>query len=96
VISLLWKHILKFEIEIKRKIMYKKAKDLGFTHPQVVHYSQELDDLLNKYSAQTSKMATKSDDLNRETSINDLLKYFFFILSTRIGVFFLVDWNLAI
>ena len=92
-ISLLWKHILKFEIEIKRKIMYKKAKDLGFTHPQVVHYSQELDELLNKYSAQTSKIATKSDGLNRETSINHLLKYFFFILNTRIGIHFLVNWS---
>ena len=49
---LLSKKFLKAEIEIKRKVMYKKAKDLGFTHPHVVHCSQELDDLLNKYSAQ--------------------------------------------
>ena len=40
---------LKFKIELKRKDMYKKAKDLGFTHPQVVNCSQELDLLLNKY-----------------------------------------------
>lgn len=53
-ISLLCKKFLQDEIEIKRKIMYKKAKDLGFTHPQVVHCSQELDALLNKYSAQAS------------------------------------------
>ena len=51
VISLFFKKCLKVEIEIKRKIMYKKAKNLGFTHPQVVNYSQELDELLNKYSA---------------------------------------------
>lgn len=38
--------ILLLEIEIKRKDMYKKAKDLGFTHPQVVNCSQELDVLL--------------------------------------------------
>lgn len=51
-ISLLSRKFLKVEIEIKRKIMYKKAENLGFTHPQVVHYSQELDVLLNKYSSQ--------------------------------------------
>ena len=38
--------ILKLKIEIKRIEMYKKAKDLGFTHPQVVNCSQELDVLL--------------------------------------------------
>ena len=42
---------LKVEIEIKRKIMYKKAKNLGYTHPLVVNCSQELDTLLNKYSS---------------------------------------------
>ena len=41
-------NLLKLKIEIKRKEMYKKAKDLGFTHPQVVNCSQELDELLNK------------------------------------------------
>jgi stage 0 sporulation regulatory protein len=41
--------ILKLKIEIKRKDMYKKAKDLGFTHPQVVNCSQELDVLLNNF-----------------------------------------------
>lgn len=44
-----YKKLLKLVIEMKRKVMYKKAKHLGFTHPQVVHYSQELDQLLNKY-----------------------------------------------
>ena len=39
------------EIEMKRKFMYEKAIDLGFTHPQVVSCSQELDKLLNKYLA---------------------------------------------
>ena len=42
---------LKVEIEIKRRIMYKKAKNLGYTHPLVVNCSQELDTLLNKYSS---------------------------------------------
>lgn len=41
---------LRIRIESKRKDMYKKANDLGFTHPEVVHCSQELDELLNKYS----------------------------------------------
>ena len=51
-ISLLSRKFLKVEIEFKRKAMYKKAKHLGFTHPRVVHCSQELDALLNKYSSQ--------------------------------------------
>ena len=31
---------LKHEIEIKRKSMYEKAKNLGFAHPQVVYCSK--------------------------------------------------------
>lgn len=46
--------ILKLAIEYKRKVMYKKAKDLGFTHPQVISCSQELDTLLNMYWKQAS------------------------------------------
>lgn len=46
--------ILKLAIEYKRKVMYKKAKDLGFTHPKVVMCSQELDALLNMYWKQVS------------------------------------------
>lgn len=46
--------MLKLKIEIKRKDMYKKAKDLGFTHPQVVNCSQELDVLLNNYFDQAA------------------------------------------
>jgi stage 0 sporulation regulatory protein len=38
--------ILKLKIEIQRKDMYKKVKDLGVTHPQVVNCSEELDVLL--------------------------------------------------
>lgn len=41
-------------ISIKRKDMYKKAKNLGFTHPIVVACSQELDQLLNKYQDKVS------------------------------------------
>lgn len=37
-------------IELKRRIMYKKAKEYGLNSPEVVHCSQELDELLNKYS----------------------------------------------
>ena len=47
---ILLKIILKLRIETKRKQMYKIANDLGFTHPEVVNCSQELDKLLNKYS----------------------------------------------
>lgn len=50
----LFKKMLKLKIEIKRKDMYKKAQDLGFTHPQVVNCSQELDILLNNYFDQAA------------------------------------------
>ncbi|MEI4770827.1 aspartyl-phosphate phosphatase Spo0E family protein [Psychrobacillus sp. FJAT-51614] len=40
---------LMFQIDIKRKDMYRKAKKFGFTHPIVVSVSQELDRLLNRY-----------------------------------------------
>ena len=46
--------MLKLKIELKRKDMYKKAKDLGFTHPEVVNCSQELDVLLNNYLDQAA------------------------------------------
>ena len=53
--SLLLENKLKLEIEIKRRIMYKKAQDLGLTHPHVVNHSQELDELLKKYNNQVNK-----------------------------------------
>lgn len=40
---------LSLMINKQRKVMYKKAKDFGFTHPSVVQCSQELDALLNRY-----------------------------------------------
>ncbi len=40
---------LLLQIGIKRKIMYRRAKIFGFTHPLVVECSQELDVLINKY-----------------------------------------------
>ncbi|GLC88950.1 aspartyl-phosphate phosphatase Spo0E family protein [Lysinibacillus piscis] len=49
-LHLLYKLALKIMIEMKRKIMYKKAEHLGFTHPAVVQYSQQLDVLLNRYN----------------------------------------------
>lgn len=52
-ISYLIRNMLKLKIEIKREEMYKKAEDLGFTHPQVVKCSQELDELLNNYFDQS-------------------------------------------
>lgn len=49
-INFIIKKTLILQIELKRKSMYKKANLLGFTHPDVVNFSQELDLLLNKYS----------------------------------------------
>lgn len=40
---------LSLMINRQRKVMYKKAKDFGFTHPSVVQCSQELDAMLNRY-----------------------------------------------
>ncbi|MCM3390072.1 MULTISPECIES: aspartyl-phosphate phosphatase Spo0E family protein [Bacillales] len=48
--SKFYRQILKLLIEMKRKDMYKKANNLGFTHPETVTCSQELDALLNIYS----------------------------------------------
>lgn len=50
----LYKKVLKVFIEIKRKDMYRKAQELGFTHPEVVNCSQELDQLLNKYTKEAA------------------------------------------
>ncbi|MEG0260805.1 MAG: aspartyl-phosphate phosphatase Spo0E family protein [Lysinibacillus sp.] len=50
----LFRALLRLGIEAKRKRMYKKAKALGFTHPEVVNCSQELDEMLNKYFDQAS------------------------------------------
>lgn len=44
------KIVLKFMIELKRRTMYRKAREYGLNSPEVVHCSQELDELLNKYS----------------------------------------------
>ncbi|TSI08726.1 aspartyl-phosphate phosphatase Spo0E family protein [Lysinibacillus sp. BW-2-10] len=52
--SKFYKHVLKLLIEMKRKDMYKKANNLGFTHPETVNCSQELDALLNIYSLQAA------------------------------------------
>ncbi|WP_203246394.1 Spo0E family sporulation regulatory protein-aspartic acid phosphatase [Sporosarcina beigongshangi] len=43
------KKVLSMKIRNKRKIMYLKAEQYGFTHPEVVAYSQDLDVLLNRY-----------------------------------------------
>ena len=46
--------ILKFRIECKRKVMYKRAKVFGYVHPLVVACSQELDVLINRYHRMVS------------------------------------------
>lgn len=53
-VSFLLKKMLRLKIEVKRKDMYRKAKNLGFTHPLVVKCSQELDDLLNNHFDQAA------------------------------------------
>lgn len=40
--------VLLYRIKVKRIVMYKKAGRFGFTHPDVVKCSQQLDTLLNK------------------------------------------------
>ncbi|WP_342598215.1 aspartyl-phosphate phosphatase Spo0E family protein [Psychrobacillus sp. FSL H8-0483] len=52
--SVMNKKALLIQIGIKRKVMYRKAKMLGFTHPMVVACSQELDQLLNRYQGLAS------------------------------------------
>lgn len=43
------KKILLLQIGIKRKVMYRRAKIFGYTHPLVVSCSQELDVLIDRY-----------------------------------------------
>ena len=43
------KKVLSMRILYKRKMMYTKAEQFGFTHPEVVAHSQDLDVLLNRY-----------------------------------------------
>ncbi|KAA0966206.1 aspartyl-phosphate phosphatase Spo0E family protein [Sporosarcina sp. ANT_H38] len=45
---------LLLQIGIKRKVMYRRAKTFGFTHPLVVECSQELDRLINEYHEKVS------------------------------------------
>jgi stage 0 sporulation regulatory protein len=47
--SLLGEKSLSIRIGIKRKVMYRRAKHFGYTHPFVVSCSQELDELINRY-----------------------------------------------
>ncbi|MCZ8537849.1 MULTISPECIES: aspartyl-phosphate phosphatase Spo0E family protein [Paenisporosarcina] len=42
-------HLLLKQINRKKKDMYRKAKQYGYTHTLVVTCSQELDHLLNQY-----------------------------------------------
>ncbi|WP_017380512.1 aspartyl-phosphate phosphatase Spo0E family protein [Paenisporosarcina sp. TG-14] len=43
------KLVLLGKINVKKRVMYSKAKQYGLTNPHVVNCSQELDILLNKY-----------------------------------------------
>ncbi|WP_391115929.1 Spo0E family sporulation regulatory protein-aspartic acid phosphatase [Psychrobacillus sp. L3] len=52
--SLLNETALLIQIGIKRKDMYRMAKNLGYTHRLVVSISQELDHLLNQYQKKVS------------------------------------------
>ncbi|MBM7654186.1 aspartyl-phosphate phosphatase Spo0E family protein [Neobacillus cucumis] len=37
------------EIKAKRELMINSANSLGYTSPQTIKYSQELDELINHY-----------------------------------------------
>lgn len=41
--------LLSLKIGIRRKVMYRRAKTFGYTHPRVVACSQRLDELINRY-----------------------------------------------
>lgn len=43
------KKVLSMQIRSRRKKMYMKAEQFGFTHPDVVAHSQALDILLNRF-----------------------------------------------
>lgn len=49
------------EIKVKRELMIKSANTLGFTSELTIKYSQELDELINRYHRMMGQ-ASRSDD----------------------------------
>jgi len=56
---------LLLQIGIKRKVMYRRSKKFGYTHPLVVSYSQELDVLINRYLENFSTEDSSLSYLNK-------------------------------
>ncbi len=50
------------EIKAKRELMINSATTLGYTNPQTLKYSQELDELINHYQ----RLIRSSDKSNEE------------------------------
>ncbi|PLS02806.1 aspartyl-phosphate phosphatase Spo0E family protein [Neobacillus cucumis] len=51
------------EIKAKRELMIHSANTLGYTSPQTIKYSQELDELINQYQKVISQSSKSNEEV---------------------------------
>ncbi len=51
------------EIKAKRELMINSAYQLGFTSEETIKYSQELDELINKYQKACEQTHRKNEEV---------------------------------
>lgn len=51
------------EIKAKRELMIKSANNLGFTSEETIKYSQELDELINRYQKTAGESSSKNEEV---------------------------------
>ncbi|NRD78672.1 aspartyl-phosphate phosphatase Spo0E family protein [Bacillus sp. BRMEA1] len=51
------------EIKVKRELMIECANTLGFTSEATIKYSQELDELINKYHRMMGQASTPCEEI---------------------------------
>ncbi|MBL4952472.1 aspartyl-phosphate phosphatase Spo0E family protein [Neobacillus sp. OS1-32] len=51
------------EIKVKRELMIKSANTFGFTSDETIKYSQELDELINKYHRMMGQAAEPDEEV---------------------------------
>lgn len=51
------------EIKVKRELMINSANKLGFTSEETIKYSQELDELINKYHRTVGQASRANEEV---------------------------------
>ncbi|WHY79131.1 aspartyl-phosphate phosphatase Spo0E family protein [Neobacillus sp. WH10] len=51
------------EIKVKRELMINSANKLGFTSEETIKYSQELDELINKYQKSIGQSSSPNEEV---------------------------------